>query len=84
MTELEEIKQQLIDRCKANGYWISADYRVRADTAAKLLNIHTGTLNNWRYQHGGKKIPYYKINGGITYKLEDIAEIIKDGKIITR
>jgi len=47
---------------------------------AELLAVSTKTLANWRYKG---KIPYFKLNGLVRYRLEEIHAWLEDGQIST-
>jgi hypothetical protein len=64
---------QLRAACRANGFAISGDDRVREDAAAALLGIEPKTLKNWRYQLDPRTPAWVKRNGRAMYELAAIA-----------
>ncbi|MCF2514437.1 hypothetical protein LVY65_05070 [Sphingomonas sp. G124] len=64
---------QLRAACRANGYPISWDNRVREDAAATLLGIEAKTLRNWRYALDPRTPAFVKRNGRAMYELAAIA-----------
>lgn len=57
--------------CRARGYWLAPDDRVREDTAAELLGIAPKTMKNRRYEGAG--LPHVIRAGRPLYALADIA-----------
>jgi hypothetical protein len=69
-------------RCEAEGFWMSVDERVDAETAALLLgDVTSATLRNYRYSGTGP--PFYRMGGRrgrITYWIRDLATHVETGR----
>lgn len=57
--------------CRAHGFLVTPDGRVREDTAAALLGLAAGTLRNWSY--GERQLPFVRVARRRTYRLVDLA-----------
>jgi len=67
--------RELADSCRAQGYLVTPDGRVREDAAAALLGMAPGTLRNWSYLEDDR-LPYVRVARRRTYFLSDLAALI--------
>ena len=77
--DVDQLVAQLQDWCERHNYWISADGRVREQTAAELLDRSCGTLRNWR--NGCGELRFYRHRGRVTYALKDLATYLEAGRV---
>ena len=67
----EDRADQLRRACSERGIWVSADDRVREESAADLLGVAVKTMRNWRY--GARPIAAVTRSGRPLYALADLA-----------
>jgi len=82
MSELQErvdATTQVFQQWVQNqGYRITPDGRVDAQTAAQLLGVSEGHLRNLRSAHGGPA--HIKARGRVSYRLHDLAQWLEAGR----
>lgn len=60
--------------CRERGLPVTVDGRVSEQVAAEILGRSPDTLRNWSYADA--PLPFVKVRGRRTYRLEDIAQML--------
>lgn len=70
------VPEQSLERlCRDRGLPVTVDGRVSENVAAEILGRSPDTLRNWSYADA--PLPFVKVRGRRTYRLDDIAEMLR-------